>query len=225
MHSISSATGVEDALQDEAGARRSPASFRRQALVGAPGTILFSLWAWIHLGYFFETGRAVGLVFAVQEMIVAVLFLARRPAGVSSRRPVDWAAAMFGSFGALLTAPGGEASVSSDVVGPVVQLFGLGFVVVSLIYLRRSFGMVAAHRGLVTHGPYGLVRHPMYVGYFFGQIGYAIQSPTVRNFVVLTAVWLCQIWRIAAEERLLSKDGEYSQYKQRVQARLVPGVW
>jgi protein-S-isoprenylcysteine O-methyltransferase Ste14 len=79
---------------------------------------------------------------------------------------------------------------------------------------------------VVTTGPYGFVRHPMYAGgslLFFGVpmllgSGYGL---------ALAPAWLILLMlRIPLEERMLREnlDG-YDAYMKRVRWRLVPGVW
>jgi hypothetical protein len=81
-----------------------------------------------------------------------------------------------------------------------------------------------ADRGLVTAGPYGVVRHPLYTAYIVGGLGYLIQSLSVWNVGIdLIAVgW--QLVRIRAEERHLAGRA-YEAYRARVPWRLCPGLW
>src|SRR2546425_1177794 len=66
-----------------------------------------------------------------------------------------------------------------------LQLAGLAVVLASLAALGRSFGFAAADRGLVTRGPYAVVRHPIYAAYFPIQLGYLLQSIAWWNAVVI----------------------------------------
>jgi protein-S-isoprenylcysteine O-methyltransferase Ste14 len=105
-----------------------------------------------------------------------------------------------------------------------VQVAGLAVWACAFARLSRSFGIVPADRGLVTSGPYAVVRHPLYTAYMLGGIGYLIQSLSLWNVVIdlITVGW--QLVRIRAEERHL--DGPaYVAYRNRVRWRLVPRVW
>jgi protein-S-isoprenylcysteine O-methyltransferase Ste14 len=109
-------------------------------------------------------------------------------------------------------------------VGFWIQIVGLLLWAWALSRLARSFGVVPADRGLVTAGPYGVVRHPLYSAYIVGGLGYLIQSLSVWNVGIdLIAVgW--QLVRIRAEEGHLAGRA-CEAYRARVPWRLCPGVW
>jgi protein-S-isoprenylcysteine O-methyltransferase Ste14 len=177
-----------------------------------------------NLRYFASTGRLIGLLFVIQQLWVALLFLTRRPPRSVTRRPIDWIAAYAGWFTSFLVHPGTYHPAWGLAVGFWVQLAGLLLWAWALSKLGRSFGIVAADRGLVTRGPYAAVRHPLYTAYMIGGIGYLMQTPSVWNAVVDLIAVSWQIVRIQAEERHL--DGpDYTAYSERVRWRLFPALW
>ena len=95
----------------------------------------------------------------------------------------------------------------------------------SFLTLGRSFGFVAADRGLVRRGPYAIVRHPIYASYLLLQFGYVLQSISLRNALVMVFASGCNIGRAIVEDRLLATNEEYGAYRSQVRWRLVPGVW
>ena len=95
----------------------------------------------------------------------------------------------------------------------------------SLLTIGRLFGVRPALRGLATTGPYRLVRHPMYLSYIVADIGYNLQEWNFGTVVLVIAGWGSLIYRISAEERILSQDEGWPQYTARVRYRLIPGIW
>ncbi len=95
----------------------------------------------------------------------------------------------------------------------------------SLLSLGRRFGVWPALRGLATRGPYRLVRHPMYLAYVLGDIGYNLQEWNSGTALMVMVGWASLFCRIRAEERILSQDAEWSTYVALVRYRLIPGLW
>jgi protein-S-isoprenylcysteine O-methyltransferase Ste14 len=173
---------------------------------------------------FVRTGKWTSLFWMVSEGIVVILLVFRRPSANISRKPWDWLAGIAGSLLVLLVRPDGRA-VAPDAAGFALQLAGTVFQLYGKLALGRSFGIVAANRGIVLSGPYRLVRHPIYLGYLVTHAGFLISNVSVRNVLVYVAAYFFQIARIYAEERILSEDGGYRDYLLRVRYRLIPGIF
>jgi protein-S-isoprenylcysteine O-methyltransferase Ste14 len=101
---------------------------------------------------------------------------------------------------------------------------GLCAVAASLLSLRRSFGIVPAHRGIRTHGLYSFVRHPLYASELFAILGFVIANPSPWNISLWLGDCLLNFARARAEEGFLGRDPVYSQYQARVRYRFIPGV-
>jgi protein-S-isoprenylcysteine O-methyltransferase Ste14 len=191
-------------------------------VIAAIGAALF---ARAGLAYYLRTDSLIGGAFFAEEMWVVVAYLVRRPARVVSQRPLDWLLAFGGTFGGVLLRPSGAHPHWGVVAGFDLQMIGLTICVLSFLALGRSFGFAAADRGLVQRGPYLFVRHPIYASYFFLQIGYLLQSLSVKNALVIAFICSCNIGRARVEERLLVTSCHYEEYRTRVPWRLLPGVW
>jgi protein-S-isoprenylcysteine O-methyltransferase Ste14 len=165
------------------------------------------------------------VAFFGEQMWVVVAYLIRRPARAVTQRPRDWALAFAGTFGGELFRPVGLHTAWGVQAGLGSQLLGLACCVASFLALGRSFGFAAADRGLVRHGPYGLVRHPIYGSYLLLQLGYVIQSISVWNIAVMLMTTGCNIGRSYAEDRMLLGNINYVEYRERVRWRLIPGIW
>jgi len=184
---------------------------------------LFVGFAWANFHRWRTTGQPSGLGTTLLEGWVAVLFLIRRPTQQVSSRRLAWVAAPIGSFAMLLArpAPGGMPQIPAE----ALQLLGVAVALFSLGTLGRSFGLVAANRGVKTHGPYALVRHPTYTGYLIAYCAYCAENPSARNVGLLLASTAFQLVRIREEEQVLSADEGYRDYTSRVRFRLVPYVY
>ena len=95
----------------------------------------------------------------------------------------------------------------------------------SLLSLGKRFGVIPALRGLMTKGPYRLIRHPMYLAYVLGDIGYNLQEWNIGTALMVLAGWSSLLYRIRAEERMLAHDAGWPPYAALVRYRLIPGVW
>jgi protein-S-isoprenylcysteine O-methyltransferase Ste14 len=185
--------------------------------------VLFALFAWANLDSWRRTGSPTGLGLTILEAWTAGLFLVRREPLFVSGKASAWIAAPFGSFAMLFGRPDGGGIPHA--VSEPLQLVGVAIALASLGALGRSFGLVAANRGVRTRGPYRLVRHPVYSGYFVAWIAYVLESPSARNGGLLALALFAQLVRIHEEERVLADDDEYRRYMTSVRRRLIPYLY
>jgi protein-S-isoprenylcysteine O-methyltransferase Ste14 len=164
------------------------------------------------------------IVYFVGEGLVVLMLLLRRSTEQISVDARDWLFAFIGTFASMLIFPGKRI----DALGPLVVILLLGGMAISVsakVALNRSFGVVAANRGVKTRGAYRYVRHPMYLGYFMSQAAMLIMNFSSWNVVVLSVWAVFQFLRINAEERVLVRDPADLAHTARVPYRLVPGVY
>ena len=161
----------------------------------------------------------------VTETTVIAFVLIRRPTTNISLKLGDWLLAITATFAPLLIVPTG--SPVELLVPLAVALWGFGTLVQfsGKLFLRRSFGIAPANRGIKTDGLYRFVRHPIYAGYLFSHIGTLLLMPSLINFAIYAIGWWAQILRIRAEERLLSEDPAYRAFMQKTRWRLIPGLY
>jgi protein-S-isoprenylcysteine O-methyltransferase Ste14 len=111
--------------------------------------------------------------------------------------------------------------------GLAVFVLGLALAVWARVYLGRNWGMPMsqkAHPELVTTGPYGRIRHPIYSGIILAMVGTAI---AVSPYWLIAVVILGAYFLISAvvEERTMAKlfPAAYPPYK-RATKMLVPYI-
>jgi len=107
----------------------------------------------------------------------------------------------------------------------LLQTIGILLQIWGKITLGNRFGLLPARRGIVTHGPYRLVRHPIYTGYLINHIGFMLASFSWHNLMLLAGQYLAQGLRIIKEEEVLSEAPEYRDYKKKTRWRMVPFIF
>jgi protein-S-isoprenylcysteine O-methyltransferase Ste14 len=81
------------------------------------------------------------------------------------------------------------------------------------------------HR-VVAAGPYGVVRHPMYVGLILLYVAQALILGSVWALVIAGLIAVLFLWRTAMEDQVLRKDlPGYEEYTSVTRYRLMPGLW
>jgi protein-S-isoprenylcysteine O-methyltransferase Ste14 len=180
------------------------------------------LLAWASYLKYHNTGSINWLGLLIVNSIMVAMYVAKRDATSITQSPFLWLLAFAGTCLPLILRPTAPSIPFS--IGTIVQLVGIVAIVASMLSLRRSFGIVPAHRGIRTGGLYNFVRHPLYASELVWFLGFAIDNPSGWNI----GLWLCdcalQFSRACAEERFLSVDPVYSQYRARVKYRLLPLV-
>ena len=173
------------------------------------------------------TGAWAGAGFALLKVAVfatfAVLVGVRPPAKQTNRDRVAIVAcaAAFVSI-ALLQAPDASEGGLAQLAGELIAFAGMAWLFVSVLSLGRCFGVLPEARGLVTRGPYRLVRHPVYLGELAACFGLTLAAPSARNLAVALAFAVAQAVRMRLEEQALSaRFPEYADYSKRT-PRLVP---
>ena len=90
---------------------------------------------------------------------------------------------------------------------------------------EARFGETSPVFEFKTTGPYGLVRHPIYLGWFL--IVFAVGTMTMTRFLFAMVSCVYLLVAIPFEERSLrrSSNGAYDRYMQQVRRKLIPGVY
>jgi protein-S-isoprenylcysteine O-methyltransferase Ste14 len=186
------------------------------------------------------------LLFLVLSAFVTFYFLKRDPGLVESRLKVGPTAEHEKSqkviqtltailWCALIIVPGIERHFhSSRIPAPLVlvgdALVAVGYYIVFLALRENRWAAsiieVQPGQSVISTGPYGIVRHPMYSGGVLMILATPLALGSLWAFVC--AVLLCGIIaaRLLDEERYLSKNlPGYEEYCRKVRYRLMPHLW
>lgn len=128
---------------------------------------------------------------------------------------------------------------SGDILGffavpQAVRAAGLTLTLTAVFLLRESLSCLGenysplfdSHRPfrIVREGPYGKIRHPVYLSNMLIILGYVIASASLWSLVLGAWGWFYMALSIVREERFLSKTfPEYEEYK-RNSRMLIPFV-
>ncbi len=164
-------------------------------------------------------GLAVQLLSLAFVLLVVAMTVRRLPASRSASGFEPRLAAIAGTFllMLLLWLPAGQPPLGAQLAATLLLLVGTGASIYCLRYLGRSFSILASARELVTRGPYGVVRHPLYLAEGVSALGIMLAHWSWPALLVGAAHLGIQFRRMQHEERVL-RDAfpAYAGYAERV---------
>ena len=115
---------------------------------------------------------------------------------------------------------------SSAWIGAFLCVIGLVFAIWARVIIGRNWsGVITLKEGheLIEHGPYRIVRHPIYTGILVMFAGTAIATGYFGGFIGLLLLFLSFWVKLKREEDLMLKHfpDKYSAYQRRVK-RIIP---
>lgn len=178
------------------------------------------------LAWWRDSSRWTLLLLLLIEGYTLVMVLVARPARLRDMAPLTVAATLYAAFFFVLLEPRGTQRLVPELAGVALQLAGTLWQFASKLVLGRSFGLLPAQRGLVTAGPYRVVRHPIYLGYLIGHVGFLLVNWSWVNLAVLALLYVAQVLRMHREETVLAAGSDdYCRYQQQVRWRLLPFIY
>lgn len=179
----------------------------------------------------FVLNRILSIVFVAG---LALIYIARRPAVRGRHDLVAFTVSMYASFVLLAFRPvarllGAPPTLNTSTlaieISDVLVILGVGLSVYSLLFLRFNFSIMPEARHMISHGPYRIVRHPIYLGEILSGAGLVLALPGWISVGTLISFIAAQLYRTRIEEAVLaSVFPDYEVYAQRTPFRLIPGV-
>lgn len=151
------------------------------------------------------TNNIVLLLLLLSESITILLVISAKFTNTRDFSPLVIIATIAGTFYFFAISLDNGIPIISNNISATILCFGISWQLYAKIYLGRSFGLLPACRSIVDTGPYKLVRHPIYFGYFIGHMAFLLNNFSWWNVEVLTLLYLFQFLRMHYEERVLSK--------------------
>lgn len=139
------------------------------------------------------------------------------------------------AFPLIFALPGFDKRFGWSKVPIPVELAGfvlvlLGYLMITSVFRANSFASriieVEKSQDVISTGPYGIVRHPMYASMIVLYLATPLALGSYWAMIPAALFLLVLIPRILGEEKeLLSNLRGYREYRQKVRYRLIPGVW
>ncbi len=171
---------------------------------------------WFAFGYAFESGFLKNKLISVEPTFFGwfVALICYPPFNSALTNITNWYANDYAIF-------------SSTTITFIIRLLIIFFL---LIYLSATFALGTkcsnlTNRGIISRGPYRFIRHPAYISKnlaWWLTIIPIISLPAVASMAVWSTIYHL---RSITEERHLSKDPNYINYKNKVQYKYIPGVY
>lgn len=176
-------------------------------------------------GYAVVNPHPMNFGILIHNTLLMFFFLTRRKSCQTSFRLLDWMIPVLTLIAAMLLRPVSQEIRDINLTSAVFQYAGLTGIILSLMSLGRSFGIIPANRNIISHGTYRVVRHPLYLSEIIFYTGFFIGNISFRNSLLIVLILAGQLFRSLSEEKLLSADMEYTEYKRRVRFRFIPGIF
>ena len=179
----------------------------------------------------FVLNRVLSLLFVAG---LALIYIARRPAVTGRHDLLAFVVSMYASFVLLAFRPVAlllevqptlnSSTIALD-ISNVLVILGVGLSIYSLLFLRFNFSIMPEARHMVSHGPYRIVRHPIYLGEILSGAGLVLALPGWFSLAILLTFIAAQLYRTRIEEEVLaSAFPDYQAYARQTRFRLIPGV-
>lgn len=154
-------------------------------------------------------------------------YLRRSPSSRTDRRWTSWLAAFAGTaapFAIPLVSTGPVEGQARETASVLVLAVGLVAMLWALGALGTNISVVPQAREVISHGPYSLVRHPLYAAELVNVVGLCLAHRGPWPWVVLVALVVFQVIRARREESLLARElPGYADYRART-PMLVPAL-
>jgi protein-S-isoprenylcysteine O-methyltransferase Ste14 len=165
-------------------------------------------------------------------MLVLVAVIEAKDEFKMGKRGEGWVISQLVLLAIILSAPriGGsvELPLWLRVLGGLIVIAAGAVVIMGALALGRNltpFPKPASGGHLITHGIYGIVRHPLYMAGIFATLGWGLLAANLIDIALVAVVFLFFDLKSRREEEwLLEAYPEYASYRRHVK-KLIPWIY
>jgi protein-S-isoprenylcysteine O-methyltransferase Ste14 len=179
-------------------------------------TIFFLDTLWFSFGYTFEAGFLNNTVRSVEPTLLgwAVALICYPPFNSFAVKYIDWFANDYRIFSDPLT----------TMIIRIIIILLLSIYVGATLALGTKCSNLT-NRGIITRFPYSIVRHPAYISKNLAWWITIIPIASIPAVISMSAWSFIYHLRTITEEKHLSADPDYIEYKNKVKWKYIPGVY
>jgi len=204
------------------------------ALFFSAGTLNY--WqAWVYIAIFFISAGTITLYLLTKDIALLQRRLTAGPGGEKEKTQKVIQSIAQLAFIAFYVISGfdhrygwSNVPVLTVIAGDILVVFG--FYIVFMVFKENTFTSATIEvddkQKVISTGPYGIVRHPMYSGALIMLIGTPIALGSWWALIAFIFITVVIVWRLLDEEKFLSANlNGYTEYCSKVRSRLIPGIF
>ena len=186
--------------------------------------IVFGLLLIYNLYYFVLSLEMIFLTKVCLNLLLVIVFIIQAEAKSEDRTFKSIFVTMVPVMAPLVMSSHGQIIVDYKISMSLIVL-GVTLSALSIAELWDSFAVLPSLRELKFGGPYRIVRHPIYFGYFISSLGILLAAFSITNLCIFLVFISFTIYRVNLEENILMIDMKYKQYMKKVRYKVVPCIY
>ncbi len=205
------------------------------ALIFLPAGTLHYWQAWTLIGVYAVCGNVLGIYMWKYDRALFELRMKQGPQAEKSPAQRVIVTLLYAGLIAQFALAALDHRFGWSVMPPLVSLAGdaivvLAFYVYFIVMRENRFASgaieLSAGQHVISTGPYGIVRHPMYIGLLLIALGVPLAMGSYWALTLFATEIPVVVWRLLDEEQFLIKNlPGYAGYRTETRWRLIPGVF